>query len=194
LLVPRTPAGRFVAVLAALACSAALVGCQANPEPAPLPSESPSATAPSEAGSPSPAPPTMPAEARGTSEKSAKAFVRFYIDALNFATATGDTHVAREFSDHTCNSCDAMLDKIEEVYREGGFFRGRGWAVTNIKYQPLQPRERPVLSVGIQLAPQEMVEVKGEDPKHFTGGPNHLTFHLSRTQSGWRVEKLDRLS
>ena len=136
----------------------------------------------------------MPAGAKGTSEKSAKAFVRYYIDALNFATATGDTSRARELSGLRCDSCDSMLDKVETVYADGGYFRGDGWAVTGIKYQPLQPKRRPILSVGIQLAPQDMVEAEGQDVQHFEGGPNQLTLHLSHAESKWHVEQLDRLS
>jgi hypothetical protein len=192
LLVPRTPAGRFVAVLAALACSAALVGCQANPEPAPLPSESPSATAPSEADSPSPAPPTMPAEASGTSEKSAKAFVRFYIDALNFATATGDTHVLQKHSDQACDSCNSVVERIVGVYDAGGHIESQGWRIRSMTLVPLQPRHRPVLDVGLRLLPQLVIEEAGAEPQKFEGGKLPATFHLAFAEGYWTVTKWDR--
>ena len=75
-----------------------LVGaCSSNPEPAPLPrSSTPVETtsgAPSPVSDPTPTPegpPTLPAAARGKGPRSAKAFVRYYIAALNYAAASGD--------------------------------------------------------------------------------------------------------
>jgi hypothetical protein len=192
--VPRMRAGRFISLLAGLACAASLAGCDSNPSPAPLPSESPPSASPSATGTPSPTPPAMPDAAKGTGEKSAKAFVRYYIDALNFATSTGDTTKVRAASVPACMSCDSMLDKIETVYRDGGYFRGAGWTITDIKYQPLQPRSRPILSVGVQLAEQEMLERQGGQVERFEGGPNRLTLKLVMSEVNWQVQKLDRLS
>ena len=136
----------------------------------------------------------MPAEAKGTSQKSAKAFVRYYIDVLNFATATGDTGTALRLSSPNCDSCSGMLDKIQDVYSQGGYFRGEGWTVTDIKYQPLQSDVKPILTIGIQLADQDMLEHADGKVKHFEGGPNRLTLHLASKRSRWLVTQLDRLS
>ena len=81
-------AGGVVASVAVL--TASLVGCTSNAEPSTLPTPTLSAS-PSASPSPSATPPTMPAEAEGTSPRAAKAFVRYWVDALNYATTTGDT-------------------------------------------------------------------------------------------------------
>jgi hypothetical protein len=192
LLVPRTPAGRFVAVLAALACSAALAGCQANPEPAPLPSESPSATAPSEADSPSPAPPTMPAEARGTSEKSAKAFVRFWIEALNYAGPTGDTEQLNEFTDAACSECKAIIRLIQNVHHDGGYIHGKGWAVQSVSTVAFGESGGRVFDAVVKVHPQEIRMSATDTVETFKGGRRLKTFWLKRRQGTWLITRLDQ--
>jgi hypothetical protein len=136
----------------------------------------------------------MPAEAKGTGTKAAKAFARHYIAAFNFATATGNTKLVRRLSKAHCASCSAMASRIEEVYRQGGHFEGDGWKVLSVKYQPFQPKKRPVLSVGIRVTPQVLVESTGAHPRRFDGGRNLLTIRLVWSASGWKVLEVGRLS
>jgi hypothetical protein len=187
---------RAVGTLAALTAAVLMAGCTSNPEPAPLPS--PSASGSESAGaSPSAsasAAPSMPVEARGTSKKSAKAFVRYYVDVLNHATVTGRTSRAKQLSAPSCESCEAMLERIDEIYANGGYLAGEGWRVTDMKYQPLQPRRHPIISVGIRLAPQRLVERQGGSVERFEGGQNRLDLTLSRDERSWTVAQLERLS
>jgi len=136
----------------------------------------------------------MPTEARGTSKAAAKAFARYYIDVLNYATSTGDTSEANTVSAPDCESCIAMLAKIDAVYANGGYFEGDGWSVTSLKYQPLQPKREPVVSVGIVVAPQHMLAKRNADIVSFEGGRNRLTLRLSFADGMWSVRQLDRLS
>jgi hypothetical protein len=136
----------------------------------------------------------MPAEARGTSKRSAKAFVRYYVEVLNHATATGDTSRVRQLSAPSCESCAAMLERIDEIYANGGYLAGDGWRITDMKYQPLQPRRHPIISVGIRLTPQRVVERQGGSIERFEGGKNRLDLTLGRDERSWTVAQLERLS
>lgn len=191
---PRTLFGRATVLLASVACAAAVAGCNSNPSPAPLPSESPSASAPSEASSSpaGPTAPTLPAEAKGTSEKSAKAFVRYWVATLNFAGATGDTERLREISAKDCASCDAVITSIDRVYGANGYYKGKGWSIANLKYQPLQPDKRPVLTVSVVIASQKVLEKPGAEPTNFKGGNRSMTFRLNRHDSTWTLLQLDQ--
>jgi hypothetical protein len=113
---------------------------------------------------------------------------------MNFAGATGDTRPASGLITSICESCRQMLDKIDSVYAHGGEFRGNGWRVLQIRYQPFQPRNKPVLSVGIKVYPQVMIERSGKDPVRFEGGRNQLNLTLVWRDSLWRVTRLERLS
>ena len=164
----------------------------AAPEPAPLPSASTESPAPS--ASPSPSSPALPAEAEGTSPAAAKAFVRHYIEAVNYASSTGEVNELRSLSSSKCSSCTALIERIETVYTAGGSFRGDGWKVRSIRYQPFQPARQPVLSVSIRLSPQTLVEEAGEPDKKFPGGRDQLTLRLTTDQGDWRVSELERLA
>lgn len=183
-------AGRAVAFLAGLACCAALAGCESNPEPAPLPSQSPAASTPTETESPTPTPPTMPAEARGTSEKSAKAFVRYYVAAVNFAMRTGNTKALLRLADDSCVTCTAITDRIEDVYSSGGRLEGDGWVVSTVSVIPLA-RERVLASVGIRISSQAAYSSPESRPSRSSASRGNLDFHLEARGSEWRVVRLD---
>ena len=83
---------RLLLPLCAAALAGSLVsGCTSSAEPSPLP---PTPSSSSAAPSPSPTPPSLPPEAEGTSPKAAKAFVRHWVDTINYAMSTGDTQFA----------------------------------------------------------------------------------------------------
>jgi hypothetical protein len=150
-------------------------------------STSPSASASS-------TPPTLPPEAEGTSPEAAKAFVRYWVDAMNYAAATGGTAPARSVSSSACGSCHEMLDKIASVYEAGGVFRGEGWQILQMRYQPFQRKTHPIVSVGIRVARQVMIPSASSDPEIFKGGRNQLNLHLIYQRQQWRIRDLERLS
>jgi hypothetical protein len=84
--------------------------------------------------------------------------------------------------------------RIEDAKAQGGHFEGDGWAVKFVKYQPLQPRLKPLLSVSVQVAPQTVYESEDATPQSFEGGLNHLAFRLGRSSHDeWRLAAMDRL-
>jgi hypothetical protein len=191
--VPRMRAGRFISFLAGLACAAALAGCESNPSPAPLPSESPPSASPSATSTPSPTPPAMPDAAKGTGEKSAKAFVRYYIGAVNFAMRTGNVEPVRSASSRGCRSCDGVAQNIEAVYSAGGRLEGRGWRVTALRPVSGQPKSKPILQIGVLVGPQDKFDSEQDaNPEHFKGGQKLMTLFLARSSGGWHVVKWDQ--
>lgn len=189
----RTRAGRFAALVAAGACTAALAGCDSNPEPAPLPTESASASTPTESSSPTPSvtPPTMPAAAKGTSEKSAKAFVRYFFVALNHATATGDTDSLETASGSDCESCANFVNRISDIYGAGGHIESDGWDLRTITAVANQPRMQPVFQLGMFLHPQRVAQSADADQETFKGGKQPMTMFLTRQGDAWKVKRLD---
>ncbi len=174
-----------------------VTGCDSNPTPKPLTPAALATDPASSAEGPQSAPPTapaMPVAAQGTGPRAAKAFVRHWIETLNYAVSTGDTSQVRVLSMADCESCNAMTDKVDLVYHRGGEFRGKGWVIRTIRFQPYQPKTRPVLSVGLFVAPQTMIGRAGETLQRFPGGRNLITFRLKRAGSGWRVAGFERLS
>lgn len=189
------PSSRWVAVQALVGLSVLAVlstGCQSNPKPPPLESASSSSATPTP--SPTEAAPTLPAEAKGTSEAAAKAFVRHYFDALNHGMNTGDTQYLRSLGSAGCESCEAIATNIEETYDAGGKITSRGWVVQSLSVVPRQSRTRPIIDLGVLMSPERVVESEGAPPRDFEGGKQPMTMYLVRTASKWQVARLDQVS
>lgn len=178
-----------------------LVGaCSSNPEPAPLPrSSTPVETtsgAPSPVSDPTPTPkgpPTLPAAARGKGPRAAKAFVRYWVEVLDYSGTHGDAATLAEASDEECESCQALIHEIEGIDAAGGYIRGRGWSVRQIRPIPGQPSARPILQIGMFLAPQEMRRRRHGSVHHYEGGDQPMVFHLMRHNGHWVVTQIDQV-
>lgn len=174
--------------------------CSSTAEPAPLPrtSTSPSTTTdpPSPVSELSPSPggaPTMPAAAHGRGARSAKAFVRYWVEVLDYSGPHGSTAALAQASGADCESCQALIRKINEIYAAGGYIRGSGWSLERIKAVPGQPRTRPILQVGMFLAPQEMRRRRNGSVRHYDGGDQPMVFHLGRLKGRWVVTQIDQV-
>ena len=185
--VPRTVGWSFVAASLVASLGACSSG---SAEPAPMPSVKPSPSASTTQA----AAPTMPAAARGTDAKAAKAFVSFWVQQLNYSGQTGNARGLQQISDPTCQACRAVIRQIQGVHRAGGRFIGRGWAVETVEYQPMQSATRPVLTVGLDIGPQTVISKAGAKPEHFGGGKRSMIFRLQRARGEWSLRELDQLS
>jgi hypothetical protein len=178
------------ALLVAVAFGAAVLsGCQDNPAPPPLESTS---TSPTPSSSPTAAAPTLPAEARGTSQAAAKAFVRHWIDVLNYAGASGDHDAIRQVSDGSCTACAAIADFIEQVNVSGGRIDGKGWAVRDVKVVSLDPGESATVDVLTRVHVQHVRETEESEVQRFLGGRRLKTFWLTASDANWVVTRLDQ--
>ena len=134
----------------------------------------------------------MPAEAKGTTEKSAKAFVRYYVSSVNHAMKTGDTQALLDASARSCESCGAVADNIGGVYADGGRLRGKGWRLTAMKPVASQPQANPIVQTGVFVNQQVKVARTGAKPEHFGGGQQLMTFFLEQRRGTWLVQKWDQ--
>jgi hypothetical protein len=167
-------------------------GCTSSddpPEPAPLPTESPSPTESSDD-----APPSLPPAANGKSARAAKAFARFYIDSVNFATRTGDTTQLAGLGSDDCESCSAIVGNIDTIYSSGGSIESKGWKLNVASLVPGQPATSPILDLGITQSPESVTTSAGAEPEKYPGGKQPMTMYLSRDGGTWKVTQLDLVS
>jgi hypothetical protein len=134
----------------------------------------------------------MPAEAKGTGAKAAKAFARYFVQVINHAMATGDIGPLRAASSRRCHSCTAVEQRVESVYSAGGHFEGDGWHIRSIQMVPDQPARAPILDVGLALSPQTVVKRAAAKAEHFPGGRLPATFWLKRHRGQWLVMEWKR--
>ena len=134
----------------------------------------------------------MPAEAKGTSEASAKAFVRHYVEVLNYAGPAGDDQAIRQLSSPKCTACSAIADFIKEVEANHGSIDGKGWLVRDVKVVSRLTRSELVLDVTTKVNRQTVRTSADAKPKTFAGGLRLKTFWLSNSPRGWTVTRLDQ--
>lgn len=188
--------GRVLPLIAAPLLLVALSSCsEGAPIPKPLASST-SATSPAPTPDPStsasaPAAGTL-AEARtgARTKASAKAFMERYIQALNAATATGETAVLAAMGDGTCESCSAASGRVDRLYDRGGHIRSAGWTLQRMAIAMTPGGAR--VSVDINLSPQVVVERANSPSTRYKGGRISTIFLLSFRQSRWLVDEIER--
>jgi hypothetical protein len=178
--------------LAAALCVAvaALAGCS-DGEASPEPSDPTSAASPT--ASPSPTGPSIPPEAQGTDEASAKAFVRFWFETLSAAMLSGDVTQVTELSAN-CVSCSNLARTIQDVYRKGGRFESAGWVVEGSVRAPGYTDRNPDLLLRTRMARRHLFGSEGKviDTKPMRLVPMRAL--LERRTGQWRIIKLEDLS
>ena len=188
-LLSRSPALAAAAVVAAV-LSSGLTGCESSPAPGPMPKAQ--STVPEPSPSPSPSAPTMPAAAKGSGAKAAKAFARYWIESLNYAGNSGDTYVLRNISSRSCKACAAIANFVDRVYRNGGTIRGDGWELMSLKVvSSAGPRKKTVDAL-VTVHQQTVIARRGDKPNHYAGGRRLKTLWLATHEGSWKVERLDQ--
>jgi hypothetical protein len=133
----------------------------------------------------------MPEAAKGTSAASAKAFVRYYVDAINYASGTGDTAPIKNSSASDCVSCRDVAVAIDRIYASGSHLDGGGWAVRTLAPIPGQQARRPIIQAAIQVRPQRKISNTGHIERR-QGGRKLFIFTLVRGSDGWSVASLEQ--
>ena len=144
---------RTVRSLAALvlALGVGVTGCTedaATPTPMARPTATVSSSVPP---TPTPTLPPLPPEARGATAESAKAFVRYYVDTINYAMHTGETDSLRRSSGEDCAVCSGLIWDINAAYNKGGRFEAGSWRVRSALVQGAVRKERTFLTVAIRI-------------------------------------------
>jgi hypothetical protein len=136
----------------------------------------------------------MPAEAEGTSRASAKAFVRHWIDTLNYAGPAGETEELRALSAPECSACTGIADFVDQVAAAGGDIKGLGWEVEKVQIVSARPKGDFVIDVVTLVHPQTIRPSPSASTEKFKGGKRLKTFTLSSQSGTWRVSRLDQPS
>lgn len=179
--------------------SPALLGCSSDsPQAEPSsPPTTPTNTATSPSTSPPRTTPSTPAKtvsppplAKRETVPGSKAFVRFYIGAINTSIeATADSAV-RRFSTTQCVTCRGIASSMEKIRRNHGFYRGGDWVVTSVSPIPLQTRARPILHTAITVTPGVWKRSPTDRERTIKAGKMYVDVHLSWAKSHWLVTEI----
>lgn len=123
---------RLTSRLAAAALPLALLAGCSSDEPEPKFPEQPTSS-PTKATPAEPTEPTPPAAMKRGDEAGAKAFVKYYFDALSYGVATGDIKPVDRVALPDCASCRGAVQAIRQTYVSNGRVTGGSMIATDIR-------------------------------------------------------------
>jgi hypothetical protein len=138
----------------------ALTGCSDDsPGPKASASTTPASASPSPTG---PVAPVLPEAAKANTTVGAKAFVRYWFEAVTYAMKTGDTGPIDAVAHKTCGACRKLHKSIDAIYSVGQHTEGGGWNATEISLDPRSKKPSYRFDVKVAQPPQMLVSKTGE--------------------------------
>lgn len=168
-----------LALVGALALGVSACGDD-SPSPAPSTSSAAASPTPSATG---PAAPVLPELAARNDAVGAKAFVKYYFEALTHAMKTGETQLVADISDRACKTCSKLIKSVHTAYEGGGMLVGDGWSIDGVRTVDDRPDGEHVYGFVTQ-APQAYVDKSGNVVKRYDGKKFGVET-LVRWRDGW---------
>lgn len=149
-----------------------------------LPPAEPTSTAPSAA--PRETPPAMPPEARTNTPAGAKAFVRHWFNALNFAYRTGNTEPLRKLSSPSCDTCVEFSRSAENIYRNGSL-QGGQYITSRYAVSAGNIKGAFLVSVLYKQTNAIVLDAAGRQKERLASTSGEVIFELARNHDGWSI-------
>jgi hypothetical protein len=134
----------------------------------------------------------MPAKAKEDSAAGAVAFVRYWLNLLNYSGRTLDSDRLRKASSTRCVDCDAIADFIDKVKSHGGEIDGRGWQLLGTRDVHALNNRSFIIRGRVQVDAQRVVPRRGDKAQTFAGANRVKTFVVARSGPNWRLARLDQ--
>lgn len=193
---------RYLGLVVSAFCCLGLVSCSSNSTAGDPPTSgtttsaatsplSPSASPTSTSPHTDPAPPRLPALAKERSTAGAKAFVRYYISALNHAWLSQSTNDLQLLAASACQQCARIGHGIDDIRLHHGDTRGATWGARSLVSIPAQPRTQPVIHVAIATRRGAWKPSSKVDWRPIHSSVNQWDVHLNWQQDKWIVARLE---
>jgi hypothetical protein len=181
-----------------LAWTLALAGCSKDEEAGgPTPSGPPadtttaSSTASSSTPPPHDGPPTLPALARQHSNAGAKAFVRYYIDVLNYAFAHDAPQRLAHLGSASCDFCQSFISVLTRVIRAGGSQIGGDFVIEREFLAAVDEQGTRVVIADVRVQPGVSRATATSPPHQIRRDRYTLEFHATWVKgSHWSVREM----
>jgi hypothetical protein len=175
------------AVIPAVVLLLALAGCGGDPKADPSSSPSSPSTSPV---STAPSAPVMPEEAKADTKAGARAFVKYYIELINQAQATGDVDALATAEDPGCRSCANARQTLNSIYGTGGHIEGGEFTASISEVTRRPEMNEWTVFAAVKFAPQQVVRSDGTTS--LKGGRSVMTLVVSYVGSNWLVKQWTR--
>lgn len=134
---------------------------------------------------PTPTPPQAPALVSENSAEGAEAFVRHYIDTLNFARDSGDIKGLQFLSNSECENCAQIISTISRVHDSGGRYVGGDWNVISTKIKSSD--WDMVVTVDGHFEEETVINKRGSEPTSVPAEDLIVDFQLQFDADSWTV-------
>jgi hypothetical protein len=134
----------------------------------------------------------MPEEAKANTKAGAEAFVRYYVELINFAQATGDVGPLLDVEDVDCRSCTNVRRGVKDIYGSGGHIEGGAWQAQVRSASPRPDVSGWTVFTDVQYGQQTVVN--GSKTTSLGGGHSPMTFVVTSVDGHWLVLRWSRAS
>ena len=137
----------------------------------------------------------MPEAAKGTTKKSAEAFVRYAVEVLNYGTQSLQPSVIRKLGSADCAGCRSLASYVAGIRAAEGSVVGGDLKVQElfvVGRAPTNPRDL-LIQVRVQAEPQTVLESRTAKVIRHPGGPASFDFTTTPNNTGWRLSAIEQV-
>lgn len=174
-------------ILGAVALSFVLAGCGGDPEAPPDPTATTSGVSTTPSTPPTPSAPTLPEEATANTKAGAIAFVRHYVELINYAQRTGDVEALAAVEAVGCESCLAARQGVKEHYSAGGSIVGGDWRIRSTMAIRNASIAGWVVDLSVRYGAQTVSYGTSKPDEQNEAGRMVVSLQIQRTGDGWKV-------
>lgn len=154
------------------------------------PTDSLPTSSPPPSEKPTPQPPVLPEAAKAKTTAGAKAFVRFYVDALNFGYLEQDPQAISTVSSGTCQICATIVRNIRHIHAQGGSQKGGSWMVKAMHVVPTGASDRLILIAKVVISPGKARASAEARFQPIAKDRTFYEFHCEWSSRAWLMEDL----
>ncbi|MFT4082924.1 MAG: DUF6318 family protein [Nocardioides sp.] len=184
----------ITSIVLLLGVATPLSGCgDDSPGSAPTPStvittvDDPTPTTSPTAGRPQP--PRMPAAARRHTLAGAKAFTRYFVEVLNYMTATADATILASLASENCDTCESVRLHEKKIRRRNGVISGGLHTARNIiAYHAIDNDPSSPIIVQMKLhTTQEKISYPTGKLDVFPTVTSRMEMTIVQVRHGWKI-------
>ncbi len=132
-------------------------------------------------------PPVTPTASEGSQRKPLEAFVSEWIDAWNRMQKTGSTHDFRSMVSPDCDSCNNFIERVDDIYSNGGWVRTEGSFVKGISGKKHAANGIAELLLTLDTKPTKFKSSSTAPAESLPGGIETLSVTVKRKKDSWVV-------
>lgn len=134
--------------------------------------------------------PVLPEEAKGNTKAGAIAFVKHYVEVMNYFQRTGIQAPLSNLETPGCRSCDRVRSGISKIYGAGGSIKGGAWTVMSSAAVPA--RDDWIVTVRIKYSKQVIFPTRGGMPTKSSSSHLPVSFVVTYMSKQWKVRQWSR--